>query len=134
MMLANTAPPLSDTMRTTVSGVSPVSCTSEKVLSNTTTTSEPGSPEILVELDRERAAALGVSAEDVGAAMRTKIRGEVVGEFQNLGPDQRIESEIGGFKVTLDPTSLDSQATQQAREALRTALAALDARDGHATS
>ena len=59
---------------------------------------------------------------------------EVVGEFQNLGSDQRIESEIGGFKVTLDPTSLDSQAMQQAREALRTALAALDARDGHTSA
>ena len=54
---------------------------------------------------------------------------EVVGEFQNLTPDQRIEAEIGDFKVSLDPNSLDSETTQQAREALRTALAALDAKD-----
>jgi adenylate cyclase len=54
---------------------------------------------------------------------------EVVGEFKNLGPEQKIETEIGDFKVSLDPNSLDSEATQQAREALQTALAALDARD-----
>ena len=55
-------------------------------------TSEPGSPEILVELDRERAAALGVSAEDVGAAMRTKIRGDVVGEFRE--GEERIDIRL----------------------------------------
>ena len=52
---------------------------------------------------------------------------EVVGEFKDLGPDQKIETDIGGFKVSLDPTSLDGAETQQAREALHTALAALDA-------
>jgi len=56
------------------------------------TTSEPGSPEILVELDRERAAALGVSAEEVGAAMRTKIRGDVVGEFRE--GEERIDIRL----------------------------------------
>ncbi|MDX2437394.1 MAG: efflux RND transporter permease subunit, partial [Acidobacteriota bacterium] len=56
------------------------------------TTSEPGSPEILVELDRERAAALGVSAQDVGAAMRTKIRGDVVGEFRE--GEERIDIRL----------------------------------------
>ena len=59
---------------------------------------------------------------------------EVVGEFKNLGPEQKIETEIGDFKVSLDPNSLDSEATQQAREALRTALAALDAQDNNASS
>ena len=57
---------------------------------------------------------------------------EVVGEFKNLGPEHKIETEIGNFKVSLDPNSLDSEATQQAREALRTALAALDAQDDNA--
>ncbi|MCJ7781059.1 MAG: adenylate/guanylate cyclase domain-containing protein [Acidimicrobiia bacterium] len=57
---------------------------------------------------------------------------EVVGEFRNLGPEQKIETEIGDFKMSLDPNSLDSEATQQAREALRTALAALDAQDNNA--
>ena len=56
------------------------------------TTSEPGSPEILIELDREKAAALGVSAEDVGAAMRTKIRGDVVGEFRE--GEERIDIRL----------------------------------------
>ncbi len=56
------------------------------------TTSEPGNPEILVELDRERAAALGVSAEDVGAALRTKIRGDVVGEFRE--GEERIDIRL----------------------------------------
>jgi HAE1 family hydrophobic/amphiphilic exporter-1 len=56
------------------------------------TTSEPGSPEILVELDREKAAAIGVSAEEVGAAMRTKIRGDVVGEFRE--GEQRIDIRL----------------------------------------
>jgi HAE1 family hydrophobic/amphiphilic exporter-1 len=55
-------------------------------------TSEPGSPEILVELDRERAAALGVSAEDVGSALRTKIRGDVVGEFRE--GEERIDIRL----------------------------------------
>ena len=59
---------------------------------------------------------------------------EVVGEFKNLGPEQKIETEIGDFKVSLDPNSLNSEATQQAREALRTALAALDAQDNNASS
>ena len=54
---------------------------------------------------------------------------EVVGEFKSLGPDQKIETEMGGFEVSLDPNSLDSAGTQQAREALQTALAALDAQD-----
>jgi PAS domain S-box-containing protein len=58
---------------------------------------------------------------------------EVVGDFKSLGPDQKIETEIGDFKVSLDPNSLDSEATQQAREALRTALAALDAQDDNAS-
>ena len=58
---------------------------------------------------------------------------EVVGDFKSLGPEQKIETEIGDFKVSLDPNSLDSEATQQAREALRTALAALDARDDNAS-
>jgi HAE1 family hydrophobic/amphiphilic exporter-1 len=61
-------------------------------LRDVATTSEPGNPEILIELDRERAAALGVSAEDVGAALRTKIRGDVVGEFRE--GEERIDIRL----------------------------------------
>ena len=67
-----------------------------------------------------------ISVKGISHQLRTY---EVVGEFQNLGPDQRIETEIGDFKVSLDPNSLDTEATQRAREALHTALAALDAQD-----
>jgi HAE1 family hydrophobic/amphiphilic exporter-1 len=45
-------------------------------------TAEPGSPEIRVELDRERAAALGISAAEAGAALRRQIHGELVGTFR----------------------------------------------------
>ena len=55
-------------------------------------TAEPGSPEILVELNRERAAALGVTAEEVGSALRTKIRGDVVGEFRE--GEERIDIRL----------------------------------------
>ena len=67
-----------------------------------------------------------ISVKGISHQLRTY---EVVGEFKSLGPDQKIETEMGGFKVSLDPNSLDSAGTQQAREALRTALAALDAQD-----
>jgi hypothetical protein len=51
---------------------------------------------------------------------------EVIGDFKEIGPDLRIEEEIGDFKVSLDPNSLDADSTQKAREALLSALAALD--------
>jgi len=70
-----------------------------------------------------------ISVKGISHQLRTY---EVVGEFKNLGPEQKIETEIGDFRVSLDPNSLDSEATQQAREALRTALAALDAQDNNA--
>ena len=62
------------------------------VLKDVATTAEPGNPEIQVELDRERAAALGVSAADVGAALRGKVRGEVVGEFRE--GEERIDIRV----------------------------------------
>jgi PAS domain S-box-containing protein len=52
---------------------------------------------------------------------------EVVGEFQDLGPDTKVEAEIGDFKISLDPSSLNAEGTHQAREALQSALAALEA-------
>jgi HAE1 family hydrophobic/amphiphilic exporter-1 len=51
-------------------------------LRDVATTVEPGSPEIQIELDRERAGALGVQAEMVGTTLRRQIRGEVVGQFR----------------------------------------------------
>jgi HAE1 family hydrophobic/amphiphilic exporter-1 len=51
-------------------------------LQDVASTVEPGSPEIQIELDRERAGALGVQAEMVGTTLRRQIRGEVVGQFR----------------------------------------------------
>jgi len=54
---------------------------------------------------------------------------EVIGQFKDLGPDQRIEAEIGDFKVSLDPNNLDHDGMLRAREALESALAALSPRE-----
>lgn len=51
---------------------------------------------------------------------------EVVDYFDALGPQERIEAELGGFNLMLDPRTLDPKEAEKAREALRTALAALD--------
>lgn len=51
-------------------------------LADVATSVEPGSPEVRVEVDRDRAAALGVSAEVVGRSLRRQIRGDVVGQFR----------------------------------------------------
>jgi adenylate cyclase len=51
---------------------------------------------------------------------------EVVGEYTDLDVDSPIETKIGNFNLSLDPKSLDPAAAAQAREALITALAALD--------
>jgi HAE1 family hydrophobic/amphiphilic exporter-1 len=75
-------------------------------------TAEPGSPEIRVELDRERAAALGVSAEQAGAALRRQIHGELVGTYREKAErlDIRVRaasewreraSEIADLRVQL---------------------------------
>lgn len=55
-------------------------------------TSEPGSPEVMVELDRERASALGVQAEMVGRSLRRQIRGEVVGQFRE--EEERLDIRL----------------------------------------
>ncbi|MGD8375108.1 MAG: efflux RND transporter permease subunit, partial [Acidobacteriota bacterium] len=44
--------------------------------------SEPGNPEVVVELDQERAGALGVTASMIGESLRRQVRGEVVGTFR----------------------------------------------------
>jgi hypothetical protein len=50
----------------------------------------------------------------------------VVGEYAELNMDSLIQAKIGDFNRTLDPKSLDPESAAQAREALKTALAALD--------
>jgi HAE1 family hydrophobic/amphiphilic exporter-1 len=61
-------------------------------ISDLSSTAEPGSPEIRVELDRERAAALGVQAELIGRTLRHQIRGEVVGQFRE--EEERIDIRL----------------------------------------
>jgi adenylate cyclase len=63
-----------------------------------------------------------VSVKGISHQLRTY---EVVAEYADLGPGKRIESEIGDFRVSLDPSNLDSESAEKAREALRSALAAL---------
>jgi HAE1 family hydrophobic/amphiphilic exporter-1 len=82
-------------------------------LDDVTSTVEPGSPEILVELDRERAAALGVSSDELGASLRGKIRGDVIGEFRDgeeridirlraSEPFRSMASEVEALRIRLD--------------------------------
>jgi len=52
---------------------------------------------------------------------------EVVGEFTDHPEAHRIEAEFGDFNLSLDPASLDPDSAERAREALRSALAALEA-------
>ncbi|HEX6299584.1 MAG TPA: PAS domain S-box protein [Acidimicrobiia bacterium] len=51
---------------------------------------------------------------------------EVVGEFSDMNMENLIEAKFGDFNLTLDPSSLDPEAAARAREALKSALAALD--------
>jgi HAE1 family hydrophobic/amphiphilic exporter-1 len=61
-------------------------------LRDVTTTSEPGSPEVTVELDRERAGALGLRALGVGESLRRQLHGEVVGRFRE--GEERIDIRV----------------------------------------
>jgi HAE1 family hydrophobic/amphiphilic exporter-1 len=78
-----------------------------------TTSSEPGNPEIMIELDRERAAELGVRAEPLSRSLNRQIGGEIVGQFRE--EEQRLDirlrasedwrdraSEISALRYRLD--------------------------------
>jgi HAE1 family hydrophobic/amphiphilic exporter-1 len=77
------------------------------------TSSEPGNPEIMIELDRERAAELGVRAEPLSRSLNRQIGGEIVGQFREQ--EQRLDirlrasedwrdraSEISALRYRLD--------------------------------
>jgi adenylate cyclase len=51
---------------------------------------------------------------------------EVVGEFESLPTEERIEAVMEGFNLTLDPTGLAPEEARRAREALKAALDALE--------
>jgi HAE1 family hydrophobic/amphiphilic exporter-1 len=77
------------------------------------TSSEPGNPEIKIELDRERAADLGVRAEPLSRSLQRQIGGEIVGQYRE--EEQRLDirlrasedwrdraSEIAALRYRLD--------------------------------
>jgi HAE1 family hydrophobic/amphiphilic exporter-1 len=72
-------------------------------LEGLTTTSEPGSPEVQVDLDRERAATLGLSAADIAHAMRRKIGGDVIGQFRE--GEERIDIRLRALEPFRDQAS-----------------------------
>ncbi len=63
-----------------------------EAIADVSVTSEPGNPEITVDLDRERAAPLGIRADDLSRSLRRQIRGEVVGEFREQA--ERIDIRL----------------------------------------
>ena len=69
-------------------------------LRDVATTAEPGSPEVQVDLDRERAANLGLTAADIGQALRRKISGEVVGQFRE--GEERIDIRLRALEPFRD--------------------------------
>ncbi len=65
--------------------------------------SEPGNPEVRVELDRERAASLGVTPAAVGSALRRKILGEKVGEFRE--GEERLDIRLRASETARERAS-----------------------------
>ena len=63
-----------------------------------------------------------VSVKGVAHTLRTY---EVVAEMSEV-EKKKVEAEIGDFRVSLDPNSLDAASAADAREALQAALEALD--------
>jgi len=53
---------------------------------------EPGSPEVRIELDRERAGTLMVQPDQISQALRGQIRGDVVGQFREA--EERIDIRV----------------------------------------
>jgi HAE1 family hydrophobic/amphiphilic exporter-1 len=53
---------------------------------------EPGSPEVRIAIDRERASALDIQADAVSLSLRRQIRGELVGQFRE--DEDRIDIRV----------------------------------------
>lgn len=64
-------------------------------------------------------------AELKGVGHRTTAY-EVVADYAEMGSEPKIHAEIGDFNLSLDPHSLDAESAARAREALKSALAALE--------
>ena len=76
----------------TASGVATDQLSRLAHLRDITTSSEPGNPEITIELDRERAARLGVRVDPVSRSLRRQIGGEVVGQFREA--EERLDIRL----------------------------------------
>jgi len=61
-------------------------------LRDITTSSEPGNPEITIELDRERASRLGIRVDPVSRSLRRQIGGELVGQFREA--EERLDIRL----------------------------------------
>jgi len=61
-------------------------------IEDVSTTSEPGNPEITIEIDRERASALGIRADPLANSLRHQIRGEIVGQFREQ--EERLDIRL----------------------------------------
>ena len=72
-------------------------------IADVASTSQPGNPEITVELDRERAADLGVQADGLARSLRRQIGGEVVGEFRE--EEERLDIRLRASHSSRDQAS-----------------------------
>ena len=66
-------------------------------------TVEPGHPEIAVDIDRERAASLGVRADALALSLRRQIQGVVVGQFRDL--EERVDIRLRARAAERDRAS-----------------------------
>ncbi len=66
-------------------------------------TSEPGNPEVRIDLDRDRASALGLTAEDLALSLRRQIQGEVVGQFREEA--ERVDIRVRSSEAWRDQAS-----------------------------
>jgi HAE1 family hydrophobic/amphiphilic exporter-1 len=64
------------------------------------TSSEPGNPEITIELDRARADDLGVRAEPLSRSLQRQIGGEIVGQFRE--EEQRLDIRLRASEAWRD--------------------------------
>jgi HAE1 family hydrophobic/amphiphilic exporter-1 len=77
------------------------------------TTYRTGKPQLEIDLDRERAAAVGVPAASLGQAMRALLGGDKVTDFHQGGDTYEIKVKLPD-RVLADPASLGGVAVRTA--------------------
>jgi HAE1 family hydrophobic/amphiphilic exporter-1 len=78
----------------------------DPVFADVGTSFEAGRPQITLDVDRGRAAALGVSAVAIGRTIRTLLAGEKVGSFEDQGRRHDVRVQILP-EYRDDPTKID---------------------------